>query len=131
MKDRHFLNIHVKRDGREQPQEEPETKERLNDAVPEATLIRMLAKEKRDLQLENLELKKRIIVLEQQNVTLQEYCTKFPEHGSIKDMRKVINSMSNLWGQIGQKIGPMKDLCKKTDELKEALMAFVEECEKR
>ena len=111
--------------------DKPEKEERLNDAVPEGTLIKMLAKEKRDLQLENLELRRMIAVLKDDNKALKEYCNELTARAGVKDMSKLINSMTNLWSQISKRIEPIKDLCNKTDELKEALMAFVEQCEKQ
>lgn len=110
---------------------EKDKEERLNDAVPEGTLIKMLAKEKRDLQLENLELKRMVAVLKDDNKALKEYCNELIAKAGIKDMSKLINSMVNLWSQISKKIEPIKDLCNKTDELKNALLTFVEQCEKQ
>lgn len=108
-----------------------EKEERLNDAVPEGTLIKMLAKEKRDLQLENLELRRQIAILRDDNEALKKYCSKLVANSGTKDMSKLINSMTNLWSQISKRMDPIRDLCSKTDDLKMALMAFVEECEKQ
>lgn len=98
----------------------------LNNAVPESSLIRRLAKEKRDLELENLDLRTEIAILREDIAELKAHSCQ----ASSKDINKMVNNLGNLWGQIGKKVENMATLCQKTEELKTEIHEFVKELEK-
>lgn len=78
----------------------------------------------------NLELKRMIAILKEDNESLKAYANNVASGCGSKDITKLLNVMNNLWGQVAKKIEPMKELCAKTDELKEALQEFVKHLEK-
>lgn len=104
--------------------------EKLNYAIPASSLIKTLAQQRRDLELENLELRREIEILKEDNKALKEFSAEVQYSSQAKDITKITNAMLQLWSQIAKKIEPLNELCDKTEELKGEIDKFIKTIEK-
>lgn len=95
---------------------------RLNEDVPASALIKTLAQQKRDLSIENLDLKRELEILKDDIKAYKSHQAT----ASHKDINKCANSLMQVYATLGKKFGAITELTEATRKLYDLLSDILE-----
>lgn len=97
--------------------------------IPAEALIKVLAREKRDLQIENLDLRRENEILKED---LAEFKQRFGEAMPVRarDINKCINQLQQIYAQFGKKWGLFSEMVTVTTQLNNLLETLLQTTKK-